>query len=237
VNPRPSTALRAEEGAERREAHLALLDGTSAGDDRPERLRRAFDVFVALAALVLTAPLVGLAMLAVRLDSPGPALFRQRRLGRHGRTFELVKLRGMHVDARERFPELYDYGRHEREDADGYFFHDDDDPRVTRVGRLLRRYSIDELPNFWNVLRGEMAVVGPRPEIPELAHMYGRELGHILSVRPGVTSPAKATGRDDLSLEETIARDLRYIEKRSWRLDVWTIGKTALNVVRGRGVN
>ena len=108
---------------------------------------------------------------------------------------------------------------------------------MTRVGRFLRKYSIDELPNFWNVLRGDMSVVGPRPEIPELEHMYdGLRLARMLSVRPGVTSPAKACGRDGLSLEDTIELDLAYIEKRSvWR-DLLTILRTAGNVVRGRGV-
>jgi len=237
VTPRSSTALRVEERDERRDARLALLDAAYEGDRRPERMRRVFDVVLAIVALVLTAPLVGVAMLAVRLDSPGPAIFRQRRLGRHGRTFHLVKLRGMYVDARERFPDLYDYGRHGRDNVGDFFFHGEEDPRVTRVGRILRKYSIDELPNFWNVVRGEMAVVGPRPEIPELGHMYGRELARILSVRPGVTSPAKATGRDDLSLEETIARDLDYVENRSWKLDLLTVWQTVLGVVRGHGVS
>jgi exopolysaccharide production protein ExoY len=198
---------------------------------------RAFDVAFAFVVLVLSSPVLVLAMLAIRLDSPGPALFRQRRMGRGGRIFELVKLRGMYADARERFPELYDYASHRPDEAQAYFFHEHDDPRVTRVGRVLRKFSIDELPNFWNVLRGDMAVVGPRPEIPELAHMYGDALPTILSVRPGVTSPAKALGRDGLSLEETIASDVAYVERRSWRLDLLTIWHTIANVVRGHGVS
>jgi lipopolysaccharide/colanic/teichoic acid biosynthesis glycosyltransferase len=198
---------------------------------------RAFDLVVAISVLVATSPLVALAMLAIRLESPGPALFRQRRMGRGGTEFELVKLRGMRLDARERFPELYDYTVHRPDEADSFYFHGGDDPRVTRVGRVLRRYSIDELPNFWNVLRGEMAVVGPRPEIPELAHMYGDALPRILSVRPGVTSPAKAGGRDGLSLEETIRQDLDYVANRSWKLDLLTVARTIGNVFRGHGVN
>jgi exopolysaccharide production protein ExoY len=196
---------------------------------------RTFDIVVASTALVVTAPLLALAIVAIRLESPGPALFRQRRMGRWGTEFELVKLRGMRRDARELFP--YDYTEHRREHAGSFYFHDGDDPRVTRVGRVLRKYSIDELPNFWNVLRGEMAVVGPRPEIPELAHMYGDALPTILSVRPGVTSPAKADGRDCLSLEETIRQDLEYVENRSWKLDLLTIARTVGNVVRGDGVS
>jgi lipopolysaccharide/colanic/teichoic acid biosynthesis glycosyltransferase len=202
----------------------------------PAGLPRAVDVAFAAAVLTLSAPLLALAMLAIKLESPGPALFRQRRLGLHGRPFELVKLRGMYHDASERFPHLYDYQQHRRESVGSYRFHTDRDPRVTRVGRLLRKYSIDELPNFWNVLRGDMAVVGPRPEIPELAHMYGEDLGRILSVRPGVTSPAKAGGRDELALRATIELDLDYVENRSWKLDLATIGRTALSAVRGHGV-
>lgn len=202
------------------------------------RLMRVFDVVFAAVLLIVTAPLLLVAMLAIRVESSGPALFRQRRMGLHGRPFELVKLRGMYVDARERFPDLYDYARHRRESVGEYRFHHEADPRVTRVGRVLRRFSIDELPNLWNVVRGDMAIVGPRPEIPELAHLYRRdELDRILSVRPGVTSPAKADGRDDLSLRETIELDLEYVEGRTWRLDIATVARTAANVVRGRGVS
>ena len=200
-------------------------------------LMRLFDIVLALVALFVTAPLLVAAVIAIRLDSPGPAFFRQRRMGQNGRPFELLKLRGMYIDARERFPQLYDYAAHRPEQIDGYHFHDEDDPRVTRVGRILRKYSIDELPNFWNVLKGEMAVVGPRPEIPDLAHMYGRHLERLLSVRPGVTSPAKASGRDLLTLRETIELDLEYIDNRCVRCDVATIARTAANVVRGHGVN
>jgi lipopolysaccharide/colanic/teichoic acid biosynthesis glycosyltransferase len=176
-------------------------------------------------------------MLAIRLESRGPALVRQPRMGKGGRIFELVKLRGMRLNARELYPELYDYARHSADDAKGFYFHNGRDPRVTRVGRVLRKYSIDELPNFWNVLRGDMSIVGPRPEIPELAHMYGDALRVILSVRPGVTSPAKADGRDHLSLEETIERDVEYVRTRSWKLDLQTIGRTIANVVRGDGAS
>jgi lipopolysaccharide/colanic/teichoic acid biosynthesis glycosyltransferase len=212
---------------------LALVPDPAAVRPLASRiLARAFDIAFATLVLVLAAPLLAVAIVALRLESPGPAIFRQRRMGLNGRSFELVKLRGMYVDAASRFPELYDYANHPR--ADGHF-HQADDPRVTRVSRVLRKYSIDELPNFWNVLRGEMAVVGPRPEIPELAHLYGSALGRLLSVRPGVTSPAKARGRDGLTLEETIARDLEYVENKSFRLDLLTILQTVLSVARGDG--
>jgi lipopolysaccharide/colanic/teichoic acid biosynthesis glycosyltransferase len=234
MSDRALTENWAEAGQEWRPAPRAL-DRIVARD--PGRLMRVFDVVFALVVLVLSAPVILVAMLAIRIESPGPALFRQRRMGRDGREFRLVKLRGMYLDARERFPELYDYGRHRPEHANGFYFHAGEDPRVTRVGRILRKYSIDELPNFWNVLRGEMAVVGPRPEIPEMAHMYGEALPIMLSVRPGVTSPAKADGRDGLSLEETIEHDLAYVESRSWKVDLTTIARTLASVVRGHGVS
>ena len=149
-----------------------------------ELARRIFDIGFALVVLVLSAPVVALAIAAIRLDSPGPALFRQRRMGRDGRVFRLVKLRGMYIDASQRFPHLYDYSATRAEDGGSFYFHQDEDPRVTRVGRVLRKYSIDELPNFWNVLRGDMSVVGPRPEIPELAHMYEERQARAAAQRP-----------------------------------------------------
>jgi lipopolysaccharide/colanic/teichoic acid biosynthesis glycosyltransferase len=199
--------------------------------------RRGFDIAFALGVLTVTAPVTGLAIIAIRIESPGPAIFRQRRMGLDGSTFELLKLRGMYIDAPQRHPELYDYGRVTRDGGESFYFHARDDPRVTRVGRVLRRYSIDELPNFWNVLRGEMSVVGPRPEIPELAGLYGDSLALLLSVRPGVTSPAKAWGRDALSFDETLARELDYIQTRSIAYDLRTIASTASSVIRGTNVN
>jgi lipopolysaccharide/colanic/teichoic acid biosynthesis glycosyltransferase len=223
--------------------HLAVEgDGLVVSPPRPlrgpaaraaNRGRRAFDVAFALVASAVTAPVVGAAIVAIRLESPGPALFRQRRMGLDGTTFELIKLRGMHVDARERFPELYDYAGTRFDGDQPYFFHQQGDPRVTRVGRFMRRYSIDELPNFWNVLRGDMSVVGPRPEIPELAHLYGPSLDLLLSARPGVTSPAKACGRDSLSFDDTLARELEYLRTRTFLLDLRTIGRTVKAVLLG----
>jgi exopolysaccharide production protein ExoY len=102
---------------------------------------------------------------------------------------------------------------------------------VTRVGRFLRRYSIDELPNFWNVLRGDMSVVGPRPEIPELGYLYGSRLEVLLSVRPGVTSPAKACGRDSLTFEKTLASELEYLRDQSFWVDLRTIARTVKSVL------
>lgn len=198
--------------------------------------KRTFDVVFATIALVLSVPVIVIAAITIRLESPGPAFFLQERMGQGGRRFRLLKLRGMYIDAHQRFPELYDYRRIDSRSRANYFFHREADPRVTRVGRLLRKFSIDELPNFWNVLRGDMSVVGPRPEIPDLARIYGDDLTKFLSVRPGVTSPAKARGRDALSMDETIALELVYIERHSFWLDLVTIARTAACVLRGGGV-
>jgi lipopolysaccharide/colanic/teichoic acid biosynthesis glycosyltransferase len=194
---------------------------------------RAFDVAFALVASAITAPIVLAAMIAIRLESPGPAIFRQRRMGRYGEEFEIFKLRGMYVDAPARFPALYAYAAISQDATATYYFHHDGDPRVTRVGRFIRRYSIDELPNFWNVLRGDMSIVGPRPDIPELAHLYGPGLDRLLSVRPGITSPAKACGRDTLSFAETLERELQFVERHTFRDDIRTIALTARAVRRG----
>jgi lipopolysaccharide/colanic/teichoic acid biosynthesis glycosyltransferase len=196
--------------------------------------KRAFDIMFSLAVLVVTAPVVLVAAIAIRLDSPGPAFFLQERMGLGGRRFRLLKLRGMYVDSAQLFPHLYDYQNLDPALSDtSCVFRPDDDPRVTRVGRVLRKFSIDELPNFWNVLRGDLSVVGPRPEIPEVAHLYGADLPRLLSVRPGVTSPAKARHRIELSFDQTLALDLEYLERQSFWLDLVTITHTLANILRG----
>jgi lipopolysaccharide/colanic/teichoic acid biosynthesis glycosyltransferase len=204
----------------------------AAGKSLAAALQRAFDLVFSATVLLVAAPLLLVAAVAIKLESRSTVLFRQVRLGRDGRPFELLKLRGMHPDAEERWPELYDYGRMRPDEH----FHHAEDPRVLRVARLTRRFSIDELPNFVNVLKGDKSVVGPRPEIPAMTHLYGEALDQVLSVRPGVTSPAKASGRDDLTFAETLAADLAYIRNRSFLLDLVTIARTAVNSVRGHGV-
>jgi lipopolysaccharide/colanic/teichoic acid biosynthesis glycosyltransferase len=200
-----------------------------------EGIRRALDIAIALTALLITLPLLVLAALAVRIDSPGPVLFRQQRVGKGGKLFTLYKLRGMYVDAPMRWPELYSY-IHDAGDLLTLRFHPEQDPRVTRVGRFIRRTSIDELPNFWNVLMGHMSIVGPRPEIPEMLQYYGDKADIILSVRPGVTSLPKVTGRDRLTVLETLDLDVWYVEHRSFWLDLKIMAATVATVVLQRGV-
>jgi lipopolysaccharide/colanic/teichoic acid biosynthesis glycosyltransferase len=194
--------------------------------------RRMFDIVFSATVLIVTSPILVVASLTLVIESGRPVLFRQRRMGRGGRPFTIYKLRGMYPDAPERYPELYAYDTF----TTGTPFHQRHDCRVTAVGRVLRRFSIDELPNFVSVLKGDMSVVGPRPDIPELAHLYGDRLPLFLSVKPGVTSPAKAAGRDTLDFETTLAAELDYVRRRSATLDARTIATTAWRAICPRNV-
>jgi lipopolysaccharide/colanic/teichoic acid biosynthesis glycosyltransferase len=200
-----------------------------------EIVRRALDVLLSAVLLLAFLPLLVLVAIAVRLESKGPAIFSQERLGRYGVPFRFYKFRGMYADAHERWPELEEYSYSDEELPD-LLFHPKHDPRVTRVGRFIRRTSLDELPNLWNVFRGDMSIVGPRPEIPQMIPYYGDAAPIILSVKPGVTSLAKVTGRDELTFSRTLALDLEYIERRSLRLDLKIMLATAATVILQRGV-
>lgn len=195
---------------------------------------RAVEVAVALAALILTLPITLLLALLIRLTSPGPALFFQHRLGRGAKPFRFVKFRTMHVDARQRFPELYAYS-YDDETIQRMKFKLDNDPRLTAVGRVLRKTSLDELPNFWNVVRGDMALVGPRPEIPEMLPYYKGVMRRKFDVRPGVTGLAQVSGRGYLGFMDTVALDLEYVRRRSVRYDLWILVRTVKKVLTGDG--
>ena len=204
-------------------------------DGPVEFVRRVVDVVVSALALALLAPLILVVAALVRGTSRGPAIFRQERVGQGGRPFVFYKFRGMYVDARERWPELYEY-RYEQEELQTLRFHPERDPRVTRVGRFLRRTSIDEVLNFYNVLKGDMSIVGPRPEIPEMIPYYGEHAATILAVKPGITSLSKVTGRDELTFTETLDLELEYLERRSLRLDLKIMVATAQTVIVQHGV-
>ena len=184
-------------------------------------LRRAFDVVVAGAALALALPFLVAAMVAIRLESPGSPVYRQRRVGRDGRPFDVIKLRTM-VSGAEHL------GR-------GLAV-SEGDTRITRVGRVLRRWSLDELPNLVNVLRGEMAIVGPRPTVPVQVDRYTERQRGRLAVKPGITGWAQVHGRTELPWDERIELDLWYIEHRSWRLDLHILWRTARMVLGGEGL-
>jgi lipopolysaccharide/colanic/teichoic acid biosynthesis glycosyltransferase len=195
--------------------------------------KRSFDLVFGSALLVIATPIILIAAAAIRLESKGSPFFVQTRLGKDGRPFKIVKLRGMFKDARDRFPSYYDYSN--KQDLD-FCFHHEVDPRVTRAGNFIRKTSIDELPNLWNVVLGDISLVGPRPEIPEVMALYGKYRDEYLSVKPGVTCLSKCTGRDRLTKRETIEYDLDYIRRRNFRADIRILWRTFRSVVLRRDV-
>ncbi len=189
--------------------------------------KRAFDILVAGTGLVLATPVLAVSAVAIRLTSKGPVIFRQERIGRQGGTFEVLKLRSMVVDADERLAELLEHN-----DADGPLFKLRRDPRVTAVGRILRRLSLDELPQMWNVLRGEMAIVGPRPALPAETTGWSPELHERLRVRPGITGMWQVSGRSHTTFEEYARLDLYYVDNWSLLVDITIIARTIPAVFR-----
>jgi lipopolysaccharide/colanic/teichoic acid biosynthesis glycosyltransferase len=182
---------------------------------------RALDVLIAALALALLSPFILLAAIAIRLSGPGPVLYRQRRVGRGGREFELLKLRTMVAGS-----DPVGVGRVVYRD----------DPRVTRAGRLLRRTSLDEVPNLVNVLRGEMAIVGPRPTIPAQVASYTPFQHRRHEVLPGITGWAQVRGRAGIPWEERIELDVWYVDHRSLALDLRILARTGWLVLTGQGL-
>jgi exopolysaccharide biosynthesis polyprenyl glycosylphosphotransferase len=194
-------------------------------------IKGAVDRVAAACALLLLSPVLLAIALAIRLTSRGPAFFLQTRIGKGGREFTVVKFRTMVVDAEARRAALLE--RNER--SEGLLFKIRSDPRVTPVGRVLRKYSLDELPQFVNVLTGSMSLVGPRPPLPEEAALYGDDVKRRLLVKPGVTGLWQISGRSDLTWDESVRLDLRYVENWSLTLDLMILWKTAGAVFRGAG--
>ena len=193
-------------------------------------MKGAFDRTSAFLGLLLLLPLMCAIALAVRLSDGGPALFRQIRVGRNGQEFCVWKFRSMHVDAEQRLAELQ-----ERNEHDGVLFKVRDDPRITPIGKRLRKYSLDELPQLVNVLRGDMSLVGPRPPLPTEVERYTGHTYRRLMVKPGITGLWQVSGRSDLSWEDTVRLDLQYVENWSLGLDLAILAKTAAIVVKGSG--
>ena len=182
---------------------------------------RVLDLTIASLALLLSAPVLALSVLAIRLEGGGPVLYRQRRIGKDGAPFELLKLRTM-VEGSDPVGVGTVVTR--------------DDPRVTRVGRLLRRFSIDEIPNLINVLRGEMSIVGPRPTIEAQVEAYNPFQRRRLEVKPGITGWAQIRGRAGIPWEERIELDVWYVDNRSLALDLRILGRTLVLLVSGQGL-
>jgi lipopolysaccharide/colanic/teichoic acid biosynthesis glycosyltransferase len=194
------------------------------------RAKRTLDVALAGLVLVLVLPVLALAMLAIRLDSSGPTVFRQRRVGHGGDLFTIYKLRTMVLDAEGQRADLLD-----RNEADGPLFKLSKDPRVTRVGHLLRKLSIDELPQLVNVLRGQMSLVGPRPALPQEMAEWDPRLHRRLHVRPGITGLWQVSGRSDCSFAEYAQYDLDYVDNWSLATDLAILARTVPLVLLGQG--
>jgi lipopolysaccharide/colanic/teichoic acid biosynthesis glycosyltransferase len=184
----------------------------------PAVIRRAIDVIVSATALAFASPILALAALAVRLETPGPIVYRQRRSGLHGHEFDVLKLRTM-VDGAEH--------------KGAGLAINENDSRITRVGAFLRRTSLDELPNLVNVLRGEMSLIGPRPTLPVQVEQYTERQRGRLAIKPGITGWAQVNGRASLPWSERIELDLYYIEHRSLALDVEILRRTVSMVLGG----
>jgi lipopolysaccharide/colanic/teichoic acid biosynthesis glycosyltransferase len=195
------------------------------------RAKRILDVALASAALILLFPLMLGVALAIVVGSGGAPVFRQRRVGRFGREFRMWKFRTMGSDAEERRSELIVHSR------ESDWLHLDHDPRITRIGRVLRRTSLDELPQLLNVLRGDMSLVGPRPLPPvEHGHLPGWSMAR-LEVRPGLTGLWQVMGRTQLEFRDMLRLDCDYVRELSWRTDLKILIRTVPAVVTGRGAN
>ncbi|MGX7678019.1 sugar transferase [Jatrophihabitans sp. DSM 45814] len=194
-------------------------------------LKSGFDRTVAGAALLFLSPIFFGLVLMIRLTSSGPALFKQTRVGHNGRTFTMIKFRSMYVDAEARLAELTSQSQH----GDGVLFKMRNDPRVTKVGRLLRKFSLDELPQLINVVNGSMSLVGPRPPLPREVARYEDHVHRRLLVKPGLTGLWQISGRSELAWDESVRLDLRYVENWSIAGDLQILWKTVFTVVRGTG--
>jgi lipopolysaccharide/colanic/teichoic acid biosynthesis glycosyltransferase len=190
-------------------------------------LLRSLEVAVGSLALILSSPIMVVVAIIIRLDSPGPIIFRQHRLTRGGRVFKFYKFRTLYADAKERWPELYRY-QFTAEEIARYRVKRETDPRVTPAGRWLRKSTLDELPNFWNLVKGEVTFVGPRPEIPEMLPYYDKAQLIKFAVRPGITGLAQTNGRGNLAFQETNEWDVRYVKTRS----LWQDIKIVLRTIR-----
>jgi len=193
--------------------------------------KRGIDIVGALLGLAIAIPLVAIAAAAIKLDSPGPIFFGQVRIGENGRSFRIFKLRSMVEGAEQRLDALIDLRQLAQEPA----FKIVDDPRVTRVGRILRRTSLDELPQFYNVLRGEMSLVGPRPEEERIVQLYSDYHRRRLAVKPGLTGPMQVSGRGDLPFSDRLQLELDYIDNYSLRRDLSIMLRTVPVLLQGKG--
>ena len=189
------------------------------------------DILGAGAGLALISPLLLSTAIAIRLESRGPALFRQIRVGENGREFELLKFRSMRIGG----PTQEDLKRSSNDRDDGITFKLRKDPRITRIGGFIRKYSVDELPQLWNVLKGEMSLVGPRPALPAEVAKYSKSARRRLRGKPGLTCLWQISGRADLPFDRQVVLDVAYLKAQSFWLDVMILVKTPVAVLTARG--
>jgi exopolysaccharide biosynthesis polyprenyl glycosylphosphotransferase len=210
-----------------------LLTFSAAPSDEVQLLvKRGIDVVIAAAGLLVLSPFMGLIALLVRLSSPGPAIFRQVRCGLNGRRFVFYKFRSMVENAEELKPQLAHLNT-----RDNVVFKIPDDPRLTPVGGVLRKFSIDEWPQLWNVLRGDMSLVGPRPAVPSEVDQYKCWQRRRLRMRPGITCLWAISGRDNVDFETWMKMDMQYIDNWSLSLDWKILLQTIPRVITGHGAN
>lgn len=188
-------------------------------------IKHILDKIFGVILLILLSPILAIIAIAIKIDSNGPVIFKQKRLGKNGNIFEIYKFRTMYVDA----PDL--------RNEDGSTFNSDNDPRVTKVGNLLRKTSLDELTQIFNILKGEMSFIGPRPDLPDHYDLYTEFDKKKLLVRPGVTGYAQANGRNNIEWKKRIEMDIFYIENYSLFLDIKILFKTVFSVLKSEGVN
>jgi exopolysaccharide biosynthesis polyprenyl glycosylphosphotransferase len=193
-------------------------------------IKRIFDIVLSFLGIIVVSPIYIITIIAIKLDSKGPVIFKQTRVGKDGKNFTIYKFRTMVVDA-EKKREL----QLNSEDIENFVFQSSSDSRITKVGAFLRRSSIDELPQLFNVLFGTMSLVGPRPEIPEVVKFYPQRYMQRLLVIPGITGLAQVSGRGEIELGKTIEYDLNYIKNFSILLDLKILVKTVFSVVRSEG--
>ncbi len=214
-------------------AGVPLLYVRRTGMDRIQRtIKRTIDVFLSGLGLLLLSPLLGFLAIRIKRDSPGGAMFVQTRVGREGELFKVCKFRTMYEDAEERRAELEHLS-----EGPGLLFKLKDDPRVTKPGTWMRRYSLDELPQLWNVLRGEMSLVGPRPALPSEVEQYDDWIRNRLMVKPGITGLWQVSGRAETSFTDYVRYDLFYIQNWSLGLDLWILWRTLRAVFSAEGAH
>ena len=217
-----------QKGSVRKNLRMAVWNATVAAG---YAMKRSLDIILSLAALIVLSPLFLLVAVVIKATSPGPVFFVQVRVGQFGQTFSFYKFRSMYMDAEARKAELLS----RNQSADGVIFKMKDDPRITPVGRILRRTSMDELPQLLNVLFGDMSLVGPRPPLPSEVREYSIEDRKRLNVRPGITCIWQVSGRSDIPFHRQVALDKEYISSRGFKQDLRILLRTIPAILSGKG--